>query len=77
MVIFCSFPTTPPFPQRENVVRHPNNHPQRESTGAFTVVKTVRAVVCLCKFSIFMPISFIHVDTETFVPLTCTYTLTL
>ena len=31
----------------------------------------------LFRFSIFMGILFIHVDTETFVPLTCIYTLTI
>ena len=51
--------------------------PKENNTGAFTIVKTIREVVYLFRFSIFMHILFIHIDTETFVPLTGTYILTI
>ena len=51
--------------------------PNENHTGTFTVVKTTREVAYLFRFSIFMHISFIDIDTETFVHLTCTYTLNL
>ena len=51
--------------------------PKENHTGTFTVVKTTREVTYLFRFSILMHILFIHIDTETFVHLTCTYTLNL
>ena len=57
MAIFSNSPTTRQLIPKEN------------HTCVFTMVKTIRKVVSLFRFSIFMHILFIHVDAETFVPL--------
>ena len=77
MGMFGNSPITSPFPQKENVIRYPKIIPKKKHSGTLTVVKMIREVVYLYRFSIFMHISFIHVDTETFVSMNCTYTLTL
>ena len=77
MGMFGNSPITSPFPQKENVIRYSKIIPKKKHSGTLTVVKMIREVVYLYRFSIFMHISFIHVDTETFVPMNCTYTLTL
>ena len=75
MRIFCN----PPFSplrlswKKENVIRSPDNYPQKRTI----LVPLPWGSLYLFRFSIFMHILLVHVDTETFVHLTCTYTLTL
>ena len=79
MGIFVNSPTTPTVlsPVKKSYLTSAQVSPKGNHTSAFTVVKTIRANVYLIRFSIFMYILFIHVNTDTFLSLTCTYTLAL
>ena len=58
MGIFGNFPTTSSLPKTENLIWHSYNYNN----------------IFLFRFSIFRHISFIHLDTEIFVTLSCIYT---